>query len=624
MLKNISTELEQFNDVQSNTTKITRMIALIKELQKERGLVSGFLGSNTKNFQEELLLQRALTEKKLELFENCCAEENALYISLDLTTLRGKIDALRISPRKAFDEYTHMIEKIISAYLMMTQKITHTEIENKFYLNANLMRMYESLGKIRGSFNAVFSSKKLGNQSVYYIVHAKGEYDDAYRTFISIAPKHYVASMHKIIMLQEYSMIENTIKKYGMYKDKYINKNPKEWFAQSSVVIDEMYKLQADLLNEVELYMYSHAQQLKIKFAIGLFVMLLVGFLIFYLGHRIKNDILKSVKLLNEYKNAVDRSSIVSKTDTKGRIIYANDKFCEISGYTQEELIGKPHNIVRDPKISSTMFEQMWRDILQGKSWTGRMRNKKKTEGFYTVEVTINPIVNHKGEIEEFIAIRNDVTELIELQQEIQNTQRDLVYKLGEIGETRSKETGFHVKRVAKYSEILAFHYGLSEEEITNLTNASPMHDIGKIAIPDHILNKAGKLTESEWEIMQTHAEIGYSLFKDSNKALLQTAAIISYEHHEKYDGSGYPRRLKGEAIDIKARITALADVFDALGSQRCYKKAWEDEKTFAYIKEESGKHFDPKLVSIFFEHLEEFLEIRERYSDKSSFMKES
>jgi response regulator RpfG family c-di-GMP phosphodiesterase len=246
-----------------------------------------------------------------------------------------------------------------------------------------------------------------------------------------------------------------------------------------------------------------------------------------------------------------------------------------------------------------------------------------KNGDFYIVEVTINPILNHKGEIEEFIAIRNNITDVIQLHEELEHTQEELIFRMGEIGETRSQETGFHVKRVAKYSQLLASLYGLNEEDIRYLTAASPMHDIGKVGIPDEILKKPGKLTAQEWNIMKTHTDIGYELFKNSDKALLKTAAIIAYEHHEKYDGSGYPRGLKGENIHIYGRITALADVFDALGSDRCYKKAWDDEKIFTLLKEERGKHFDPKLIDLFFEHLDEFLKIRDTFSDKSSYMKE-
>ena len=203
------------------------------------------------------------------------------------------------------------------------------------------------------------------------------------------------------------------------------------------------------------------------------------------------------------------------------------------------------------------------------------------------------------------------------LSKEIQDTQKEVVFTMGAIGETRSKETGNHVKRVAEYSKILALAYGLTQEEAELLKQASPMHDIGKVAIPDDILKKPGRFTKSEREIMNTHAELGYEMIKHSNRPLLKAAATVAYEHHEKWDGTGYPRGLKGEEIHIYGRITALADVFDALGSDRVYKKAWDDEKIFKLIKDERGKHFDPKLVDIFFENLDDILEVREKFKDQ-------
>ena len=142
------------------------------------------------------------------------------------------------------------------------------------------------------------------------------------------------------------------------------------------------------------------------------------------------------------------------------------------------------------------------------------------------------------------------------------------------------------------------------------------MHDIGKVAIPDSILHKTDKLNEPELELMKTHATKGYDLLKGSDRPLLKIAAIIAKEHHEKWNGDGYPTGLKEEEISIYGRITAICDVFDALGSDRCYKKAWKDEKIFTFLKDEKGKHFDPELIEIFFENLDEFLKIREKYKD--------
>ena len=213
--------------------------------------------------------------------------------------------------------------------------------------------------------------------------------------------------------------------------------------------------------------------------------------------------------------------------------------------------------------------------------------------------------------------IEDGLIEITNLNHEIENTQKEVVFTMGSIGESRSKETGNHVKRVAEYSKLLALYYGLDEKEAEMLKQASPMHDIGKVAIPDAVLNKPGRFDEAERKIMDTHASLGYEMLKHSNRPLLKTAAIVAYEHHEKWDGSGYPRGLSGEKIHIYGRITALADVFDALGSDRCYKKAWDDEKIFNLFKEEKAKHFDPTLVDIFFEHLDEFLKIRETFKDE-------
>jgi len=206
--------------------------------------------------------------------------------------------------------------------------------------------------------------------------------------------------------------------------------------------------------------------------------------------------------------------------------------------------------------------------------------------------------------------------EINKLNQDIEDTQKEVVFTMGAIGETRSKETGNHVKRVAHYSKIFALYYGLSEHDAEMLKQASPMHDIGKVGIPDNILNKPGRFDADERKIMDTHAQLGYDMLKSSNKALLKLAASVAYEHHEKWDGSGYPNQLKENEISIAGRITAIADVFDALGSERVYKKAWDDERIFSLFKEERGKHFDPKLIDIFFNNLNDFLEVREQFKD--------
>ncbi len=324
----------------------------------------------------------------------------------------------------------------------------------------------------------------------------------------------------------------------------------------------------------------------------------------------------EAYKISQEYQKAIDESNILSRTDKDGKITYVNDKFCEISGYTKEELIGKKHNIVKSPQTPKKVYKKMWDTITSKKVWHGQLKNRKKDGTYYYVESTIVPIIDKNDNIVEYLGIRHDVTDIVTIHKELERTQKEIIYKMGEVGESRSQETGNHVKRVAEYSRLLARLAGLGEKNANLLYTASPMHDIGKVAIPDSILKKPGKLTDEEWAIMRTHSEIGYRILKDSKRPILKAAALVSYRHHEKWDGSGYPNGIKGEEIHIFGRITAIADVFDALGSDRCYKKAWDLERILKLFEEEKGKHFDPRLVELFLENLDKFLFIRDKFQD--------
>jgi len=470
-----------------------------------------------------------------------------------------------------------------------------------------------------------------------------------------------------------------------------------------------------------------------------------------------KKNLKKSEQLLSQYKEIVDKNSIVSKADKHGNITYINDAFSKISGYSKNELLGKSHNIVRHPDTKPEVFKELWDTILSKKEWHGTIKNRSKDGSLYIVDSTIIPVLDSQNDIKEFISIRHDVTqkeldkeqlerklktsaqtldekikfiyeyenalkqntlfcrttisgnitmasdafldlfeldvatveglsylelvdknylnkldrevrnaienhqswqglvkhrsplgkelylessfypiidtqgnthevlcfyiditEQVYLNREIVATQKEVISTMGSIGETRSKETGDHVKRVAEYSKLIALKYGLPLEEAEEIKMASPMHDIGKVGIPDNILNKPGKLTEDEFEIMKTHAELGYEMLKGSQQPLLKTAAIISMEHHEKWDGSGYPRALRGRDIHLYGRITAIADVFDALGHDRVYKKAWPLENILELFKEGRGKHFDPELIDLFLNNLDDFIAVKESFDGKT------
>ncbi|OCL86399.1 Cyclic di-GMP phosphodiesterase response regulator RpfG [Aliarcobacter thereius] len=323
---------------------------------------------------------------------------------------------------------------------------------------------------------------------------------------------------------------------------------------------------------------------------------------------RIKSQSEKLEKLVEIY----DKNVIFSRTDLKGIITHASSAFCKISGYTKYELIGEPHSIVRHPDTPKEIFTQLWNDLKEEKKVTLEIKNMKKDGSYYWVIADLEPEYDDKGKLIGYYAVREDIT----ANKDIEEIQREIIFTMGSIAESRSKETGEHVKRVSKYSKILALGYGLPKASAKELSLASPMHDIGKIAIPDSILNKPAKLTAEEFEEMKTHAQKGFEMLNVSTRPLLQTAANIALTHHEKFDGTGYPNGLKGEEIPIFGRITALADVFDAISSDRCYKKAWPLDEALNYIKEQSGKHFDPKLVEVFFNNINKILEVKEKHKD--------
>lgn len=204
----------------------------------------------------------------------------------------------------------------------------------------------------------------------------------------------------------------------------------------------------------------------------------------------------------------------------------------------------------------------------------------------------------------------------INLQEDLRETQKELVYTLADAVEARTQKTGAHVKRVALACEILARLYGLPEAQTLLIKNASPLHDIGKVAIPDAILHKPGKLDADEWGLMRQHAQFGLDILKRSNRALMKLAAEIALSHHERWDGTGYPNGLAGTAIPISGRITALADVFDSLGSRLSYKEPWSQEMVVQALRDGSGQQFEPALVDLLLANLDAFTALRLQFPD--------
>ncbi len=263
-----------------------------------------------------------------------------------------------------------------------------------------------------------------------------------------------------------------------------------------------------------------------------------------------------------------------------------------------------------DRKIRKKVLEAGARDFISKpfENWEVllRIRNILHTRFYYAQQV-----------------LRVDLmeSEVSRRTKEIRETQFEIIQRLAVAGELRDNETGAHVKRMSHICSLLASKRGVTSEFSELILYASAMHDVGKIGIPDSILLKSKKLSPAEWEIMQQHPKIGARIIGNHNSPLISLAREISLFHHERWDGGGYPHNISGGRIPVSARIAAISDVFDALTSDRPYKKAWSIEKSVEMIKSESGKHFEPIMVDILVECLPEIIEIKDRYQDNNFYL---
>ncbi len=223
----------------------------------------------------------------------------------------------------------------------------------------------------------------------------------------------------------------------------------------------------------------------------------------------------------------------------------------------------------------------------------------------------------YREHLEQLVEQKTQAIQRLNLQ--LIDTQKELAVKLGDVIETRSQETGNHVRRVAYISRLLALRYGLTKEDAEKLRMASPLHDVGKIGIPDAVLNKAGRLTPEEFDLIKTHTTIGAQMLSNSEQPIIQAGAIIAAQHHERWDGQGYPNGLKGDKIHIFGRITCIADIYDALRQKRHYKEAWSHKATMEYITENRGKIFEPRLVDLLVSVSDDIELILQRYQQPGS-----
>jgi response regulator RpfG family c-di-GMP phosphodiesterase len=292
-----------------------------------------------------------------------------------------------------------------------------------------------------------------------------------------------------------------------------------------------------------------------------------------------------------------------------------------ITGETEYEIlaqIGDIGNDVISPELIAQLDEARHNRIsrLHGDTYVGFFPNNSGKASLLVL----------KG-VEEISEIDTQLLEVfcsgvaiafdnILLNQEITDTQAELILRLGDVVESRSHEAGNHVRRMSQVCHLLAQASGLPDDETAVLMHAAPMHDIGKIATPDAVLLKPGKLTPEEWEIMKQHPTVGMSILEGSSRPILKAAAVIAHQHHEKFDGSGYPQGLKGYDIHRYARIVAVADVFDALSHKRCYKDAWPVEQVTAHLREVSGHHLDPQYVELLIANMDKAVDINRRWPD--------
>jgi len=305
--------------------------------------------------------------------------------------------------------------------------------------------------------------------------------------------------------------------------------------------------------------------------------------------------------------------NVSDNTDPEQLVVFAG-----LGEFEHKE--GKSVQEVLDPALLDAFQQALQsRSIVYRENYLVAYCTSKFTHGSLLYVSGLPTLVNEtqKRLIELFSQNVQIAYENVQLQHEIEDTQREIVYRLSEAVEQRSTETGNHVKRVAFICYDLAKAYGLADDDAERLMFASPLHDVGKIGIPDAILNKPDSLQPDEWEIMKQHANIGYNILKDSKRATIKAGAIIARDHHERWDGSGYPDGKMGEQIHIYGRIVALADVYDALRHARCYKDAWPAEQVLDYVIKQSGKQFDPKLVEILRSRVDKIELILQKYPDK-------
>ena len=348
-------------------------------------------------------------------------------------------------------------------------------------------------------------------------------------------------------------------------------------------------------------------------------------------------------------------------TNRKGIINYVNPAFCALTGYSLEELIGASPALLQSGIHPKEFYDDLWGTILAGNTWQSEICNKRKSGELYWEYQCISPVKDNSGKIISFLGIRLDDTKRKEYEtklhlltenlgqsnknlknyskaieiantqlpdfsaqlqsryEELQESHLETLSRLVKAAEFKDEDTGEHIIRMSRYSSVIAKNLGYPEDEINNILCASPMHDIGKVGIPDNVMHKPGKLNSLEFELMKKHTVIGAKILANSQSTLVKLAEIIAISHHEKWDGTGYPFGLSGNDIPEVGQITAMADSFDALTSQRPYKDPYPIDVARDIIIKEKGKSFAPDIVDAFLDGIGDILKIKTEVDGENS-----
>jgi PAS domain S-box-containing protein len=315
------------------------------------------------------------------------------------------------------------------------------------------------------------------------------------------------------------------------------------------------------------------------------------------------------------YRFALENTAdVVVITDMNSVIQWVNPAFTETTGFSAEEAIGNKPAILSSRHTTLETYEKMWAVILNGGWWRGELINVKRSGEEWCSYLSISQIRDEEGVPLAYVGISRDITEMKQFQFRLKDASLEAIFMLSLAAEAKDEVTGSHIQRVQHYSEALALRLGLSPSEAEEIGYSSMMHDVGKLHVPDAILKKAGPLSQEEWETMVQHPSQGIAILRD--KPFYKVARDIAGNHHEKWNGSGYPEGKQGKEIPLAARIVSVADVFDALTTSRPYKDAWSEERALKELLQQKGAQLDPKVVDAFALLQKEGVieEIRERF----------